>query len=72
MAKKACCGFRSIVKGFSNLATGKEKKIGAERMKICKACDQKALGICLDCGCVLRAKTRNPDEFCGIGRWQAV
>lgn len=72
MAKKECFGFRSIVKGFYNLATGKEKKLGAKRMQICKPCNQKVLGVCMDCGCALRAKTRNPEEFCGIGKWGSV
>jgi hypothetical protein len=45
------------------------KEIAEERLNICKACDEYALGVCKKCGCVMVAKTPLKFAGCPIGKW---
>lgn len=49
-----------------------KKEIAEERLNMCKACDEYALGICKQCGCVMIAKTTLRWAACPLGKWQAV
>lgn len=60
---------KHIVKGWFNYLFGKEKRIMNKRMRICKPCEHNYFGVCNLCGCVLKAKTSEPDEHCDIEKW---
>jgi hypothetical protein len=49
-----------------------KKEIAEERLNMCKACDEYALGICKKCGCVMIAKTTLRWAACPLGKWSAV
>jgi Family of unknown function (DUF6171) len=43
------------------------------RMAVCKECDRySSLGVCVECGCVLKLKVLVATEECPIGRWAAT
>jgi hypothetical protein len=67
-----------IGKGFKKLVLGENQNLAEERMKICNVCPKNSknksnnilpVDICMECGCVIRAKTRNEDSECPIGKW---
>jgi len=41
-------------------------------MDICIACPTRKNMRCGNCGCLLEAKTRLPEEECPEGRWKSV
>lgn len=51
-----------------------EATIAKERMEICKGCEHliKLTHQCKECGCMMDAKTKLPNAFCPIGKWNAV
>lgn len=48
--------------------------VAEERFKICSECPQliKLTSQCKECGCIMTAKTKLPNAFCPIGKWDAV
>lgn len=60
-----------IIKGFYNLATGKEKELMVKRLTICSDCDEIETSIltCKKCGCYLPAKASNPKQVCPLKKW---
>lgn len=48
--------------------------IQKERMAICRECPQfiKLTGQCKECGCFMEGKTRLPDAFCPLLKWDYV
>lgn len=40
-----------------------------ERMDICKRCPFNKLGICQQCGCIIRAKIYLKNTVCPIQKW---
>jgi hypothetical protein len=63
--------FWQIIQGwFLYLSPSKEsKERRAERMKHCKPCANNVKGVCVSCGCVLKAKTLVKDAKCDYGKW---
>lgn len=51
-----------------------ESEIATERLNICKGCEHliKATNTCKECGCFMVAKTKLPNAFCPIGKWDKV
>lgn len=50
------------------------EKIHAERMAICVECPEliQLTKTCKKCGCFMDAKTKLPNAYCPIGKWQSV
>jgi hypothetical protein len=47
--------------------------IAEERFAICKACPKLLpTGNCLECGCFMSAKTKLPNAWCPLHKWEAV
>jgi hypothetical protein len=48
--------------------------IQKERMSICKECPQfiKITGQCKECGCFMESKTKLPDAYCPLLKWDYV
>lgn len=44
-------------------------ELTAERRDICGGCDRNKLGICMECGCVIKFKTALMASFCPLGKW---
>lgn len=42
-----------------------------ERLRICQSCDRlnKSLGICRECGCIVKLKTRFQSVNCPLEKW---
>lgn len=67
-----CCGMKKvsgIINGYANLLANVNQKLAEQRMKICKACPNKAGRFCKICKCVLLAKVRDEEQQCPIGKW---
>lgn len=49
-------------------------EIQKERMEICKECPMfiKLTSQCKECGCFMEAKTKLPDAFCPLEKWDRV
>ena len=50
----------------------KYKKIFDQRLEICNACDKNFHGICKECHCILKAKTKSEDSECPLKKWTTV
>lgn len=50
----------------------KYKKYFNERYEICSECESNKMGICTECGCVLKAKTMAEDASCPKGKWKTI
>lgn len=50
----------------------KYKKYFDARYRICQDCKSNVFGICNECGCVLKAKTKAEDAECPIGKWKTI
>jgi len=44
-------------------------RIAHDRMTICLVCPEFDRGVCSDCGCVLRLKTKMLSENCPQNKW---
>lgn len=51
-----------------------ETDIAEKRLEICRNCDKfiKATTQCKECGCIMKLKTKLPNAFCPIHKWEAV
>lgn len=51
-----------------------ETDIAEERMNICRSCDNfiSATTQCKECGCIMKMKSKLPNAFCPIHKWEAV
>lgn len=47
------------------------KRIGQERLNICKKCEQYDNEKCKECGCDLNIKTMFPYSECPLNKWNA-
>lgn len=66
-----------IIRGWTNwmldkISDIKYKKEFDERYKICEHCENNMFGICKDCGCVIKAKTKAEDSECPKGKWHKI
>ena len=67
----ACCKkLNNIAAGFKSLATGDNAILSMQRMAICNPCAERSGIFCSMCACVVKAKTRVPNEQCPIGKWK--
>lgn len=54
------------------------EKVSAEiqkgRMEICRECPKflKITTQCIECGCIMEAKTKLPHAYCPLGKWDVV
>ena len=47
-------------------------EIAEQRMATCRACEHFLITQqCSQCGCIMLAKTRLPNAFCPVGKWDA-
>lgn len=48
------------------------ENIQKNRFDICKECPRfsKNLGICKECGCFMKEKTKLPNAFCPLHKWE--
>ena len=60
---------KNVVKGFSNMASGRGKKLSEIRKDICKTCPLVNGAWCGVCKCFLPAKTTVATESCPKGKW---
>lgn len=51
-----------------------ETEIAEKRLSICKACDKyiKLTHQCIECGCIMNAKTKLPNASCPLNKWGTV
>jgi hypothetical protein len=51
-----------------------QTEVAEKRFEICKACDKylKLTHQCIECGCLMNAKTKLPNAFCPLGKWGQV
>lgn len=50
-----------------------ETVIAADRLAICKQCPKLLpTGNCTECGCFMSAKTKLPNAYCPLHKWEAV
>jgi len=51
-----------------------DRRVRADRMKVCKACDRfiSATSQCRECGCFMVLKTTLARAECPLGKWNAV
>lgn len=51
-----------------------ESDIFEERMSICRACPRfiSATTQCLECGCIMKLKTKLPNAECPLHKWEQV
>jgi hypothetical protein len=51
-----------------------ETEIAEERFAICQACPKltKVTNICQECGCFMHLKTKLPNAWCPLGKWNAI
>jgi hypothetical protein len=42
------------------------------RRAICDVCPENSLGICIKCGCVIKAKTMAEDAECPLKKWLTI
>ena len=45
------------------------RRIADKRMDICMLCPEYKNGVCSDCGCILRLKTKMLSENCPQNKW---
>lgn len=69
MACLSCSTPKKVIKGISAIITGAYKAIARPRLEICKDCPFNFVGMCQQCGCVIRIKVRVKEETCPIGKW---
>lgn len=69
---------KNIVDGYFNLAKTKmgialneeDQKLFDQRQLICDRCPRRSeTNRCLECGCVLEAKTKAPNAECPLNKW---
>lgn len=44
-------------------------ELAEERRAICGDCEHNKLGLCRECGCVIKFKTALVASFCPVGKW---
>jgi hypothetical protein len=51
-----------------------ETIVAKERLSICQECPRfaKLTNQCKECGCQMNLKTKLPNSFCPLGKWEAV
>jgi len=60
----------SIILGWWYLITNRGwSPLVYRRLKICSSCQYRKWFVCGECGCVLKAKARLPEEQCPKGFW---
>ena len=42
-----------------------------ERMAICEGCPMLVAGVCKECGCFMASKTKLPNAYCPLHKWEA-
>lgn len=45
------------------------KDLRSKRMEVCKSCDRYSMGVCLECGCVMKLKTILLNSTCPLHKW---
>ena len=51
-----------------------QTEVAKERMSICLECPEliKITNQCKECGCFMNAKTKLPNAWCPLGKWNAI
>lgn len=64
----------SIYHGWKNFLIPNEElePLFQDRLSICEKCPKNRAGICVLCGCILKAKTKSLGEECPTGKWLPV
>lgn len=58
-----------LVSGLWLWFKGSNTVVARSRMRICRPCQYRKGVRCGECGCLLLAKTRLPDEECPRNKW---
>ena len=61
-----------IIDGWTKVIKGEEQEFSANRMSVCDTCPSKKVGMCIECGCPLMAKTKVIEEYCPLNKWSDV
>lgn len=69
--KKISTSFVESVGRISKDPTLASSEIVEERLKVCQNCDRlnESLGICKECGCIVKLKTKFAAVECPLGKW---
>jgi hypothetical protein len=74
----SCCGDSSHKKTTTDGVKGNfaflngimaPDELAAERRATCDKCDRNKLGLCVECGCVIKLKTALLATFCPLSKW---
>jgi hypothetical protein len=57
-----------IIKAWFKWIFKKPNMESMRRFNICKVCKNNKMGVCKECGCVIKAKVRC--NICGCNKWQ--
>jgi hypothetical protein len=63
---------KSFLRNFWHITKGNtpgQTKLQTKRARICQACEFQRQGVCVKCGCFLKAKTWLKAEACPVGKW---
>lgn len=53
-----------VIKNFLS-----EKRIAKQRYSICVQCPEFSKGICKQCGCIMKLKTKLANATCPLNKW---
>ena len=59
-----------IISAFLKLLTNENRELAKTRLKICHHCPERMGVVCGKCFCFLKAKTRDKNEECPLGKWE--
>lgn len=70
-AKQILEGYKNLAKERIGLEDDEIEKMAARRLAICASCPRKSENgkRCLECGCILEAKSRSETSECPLGKW---
>ena len=73
-AKQIASGLTNFLRMKANIAAADIEEMHAKRYAICKLCPSADIpnDRCLECGCLLKLKTRSPESSCPLAHWKEV
>lgn len=68
---------KNILEGWKNYYLGtspEQEALFRDRLRICQSneCERLKLGICTECGCPVKKKTKALDEDCPLNMWRPI
>lgn len=62
-------GWLNYIKGELGILSEEIKQKAEARLKICETCEFRVKNSCGQCGCILTAKTKDPNSVCPKSKW---